>query len=318
MSGVTRVGRICSFAMLLAGGCYQASPIVACALTCETECPDGYVCGGTGLCQLADTPDCPLGEFGLPRLVAELSLAGPSVQEPTFTADRLEVVFRQGDAPAGKLFVATRTAIDEPWGMPVSIMDLNMPAAHQANPGISPDGLTVWFARETPIGSPPFKNIYVSTRTDRTPSWSPPTQVSELNSASYDSSPAVAADGAVMIISSNRGPNRFDLYAAQAATPTTWMPPLPIGELNTIFDDNAGRLWGKSLHIVFSSDRSRSNFDSIWTAARPTAADPFSDLVELELGPTVRDAAPWISEDGHYLMFESDRSGMLQIYEASR
>lgn len=54
-------------------------------------------------------------------------------------------------------------------------------------------------------------------------------------------------------------------------------------------------------------------------AERATAADPFTNLRELaELNSTATDWDPWISEDGRYLMFGSDRSGNHEIYEASR
>ena len=66
------------------------------------------------------------------------------------------------------LFVATRASVDEPWGAPVSITELNT-AANEESPGIAPDGLTLWFSRMTN----PNPDLFVSTRAARDQAWSP-------------------------------------------------------------------------------------------------------------------------------------------------
>lgn len=315
---MTRFGRFGLLAMLLAGGCYQASSIAPCSLTCEdNECPGGLECGDNRICKAPETTDCPLGPFGPPVRVENLSAGTEWPSQPSFTADRLELLFRRGTHPNGNLFVSRRATIADPWGPPMPIADLNT-SAHEAGPGVSPDGLSLWFSSNR-VGGLGQDDIWESTRPDRSANWSAPTAIPILNSASFDLSPAVSADGAVIVF--NSGPlGATKLFAALRMMPTTWMSPQAIAELNMPPNVGNGRMWGSRLHIVFTADRAGAvgAFD-LWMAERPTAADRFGVPVPLvELNTPSEDREPWISEDGRHLMFVSKRLGNDEIYEASR
>jgi Tol biopolymer transport system component len=157
----------------------------------------------------------------------------------------------------------------------------------------------------------------VSTRPDRASTWAPPTPVTSLNTPDDDSSPGIYLDG-LMIFNSQRN-GTADLFSARPATATTWMTPQPITELNTTtHEETAGRLWDSSRQIVFAADATGVSWN-LYIAKRPTAADAFIGTAELtELSTTGIEWDPWISEDGRYLMFDSDRTGDYEIYETSR
>lgn len=258
----------------------------------------------------------PLGPFGPPVRITALSSAGHE-QEPTFPSDRLEVYFRRGVEPnGGDLFRSTRATIDAAWDPPAAVTELNT-ASHEYTPGISPDGLTIWFGSNR-AGGIGLTDIWVSTRTDRGSPWSPPMLVPGINTTSDDLTPAVSADGSVLMLTSKL-PGQPDVYAAMRASATTWNPPQPVVELNTPSADGSARLWAAMLAVVFDSNRSGTGRYDLWMATRTSLTSSFADLVELtELNSPDIDWDPWISEDGRYLMFGSDRSGDHEIYESSR
>jgi Tol biopolymer transport system component len=59
---------------------------------------------------------------------------------------------------------------------------------------------------------------------------------------------------------------------------------------------------------------------SLFRATRATLTDPFSPpLPATELNGTVgNDNDPWLSDDGHHIVFDSQRNGRSKIYEAWR
>jgi WD40-like Beta Propeller Repeat len=100
----------------------------------------------------------PVPELNSPELTVPGS--NPTIryggdQRPTVRFDGLEVIFysnRDGSllAPDGKtpstdLWVSTRKSVDDRWGKPVNLVEVNTPAG-EFHPQLSSDGLTLYFA----------------------------------------------------------------------------------------------------------------------------------------------------------------------------
>ena len=245
------------------------------------------------------------GPFSTPAPVPAIMTAA-SEQEPSFTDDRLELFYRESD----ELFVSSRSSTTEPWGPPVILTDLNSSSAERT-PGIAGDGLTVWFSSNRPGGLGGF-DIWVSTRPDRAAMWSPPIAVPELSSPDDDYNPMVRRDE-MWFKRTN------DIYVAARTSPTTWGVPRLVPELSTSGNEGSMCTWGGGLYAVFYANRGGTGGIDIWSAERASLTDPFANIVEVtELNSLQTDWDVWISEDGHHVMFGSNRAGTHDIYEASR
>jgi Tol biopolymer transport system component len=86
--------------------------------------------------------------------------------------------------------------------------------------------------------------------------------------------------------------------------------------VNSPFIDFTPEISKDGLSLYFGSDRpgGMSPAPDIWVAQRQSLEDPWEAPVNL--GPVVNspaaDAAPHLSQDGHYLYFSSSRQGSLR------
>ena len=104
------------------------------------------------------------GTFG--DAVPVPSLNSPRLDSrPSVRFDGLEVIFfsSRPDATNLDLWSSTRNSVDEDWSTPVRLSDsVNTPSA-EANPHISPDGTTLFFASTRPGGCGGL-DLYMTTR----------------------------------------------------------------------------------------------------------------------------------------------------------
>jgi len=296
----------------LAGCNYNASfhdCVIACTLS--SGCPDGLTCGSEGLCRPSGSAECVslLEPFGTPTLVG---LADPADDDdPTLTADLLEIYFNSSRAGGLDIWQAIRAAPTDQFGTPFPVTQLNSPSTEDT-PGISADGLTIWFASDR-NGN---KDIYVSTRPDRGSSWSIPVVVPALSSADADSCPEPSPTQLRMIVCQGAAGDRTLYESTRATTSTPWTPPVALASLNEATDQTSGFLHG-SFEIWFSSVIDGPQ--SIYTATRTDVSSPFNTPM---LVPVINDGStnddPWISPDGRLIVFSSSRSGNYEIWQAVR
>jgi hypothetical protein len=103
--------------------------------------------------------------FGPASPVSELNDAAANDIQPNVRADGLEVVLssnRAGTLGAQDIWVATRTALDEPWPAPVNIGPAVNTAAAESRPSLSKDGSQLLFGRAP--GPEGMSDIYLATR----------------------------------------------------------------------------------------------------------------------------------------------------------
>ena len=272
--------------------------------------------GGDAASQLDAGPA--LGPFNSPRMLSEL--ADPSDptsmnDDPSFTEDRLELYFesnRAGGAGSTDLYVSTRSSTTDPWGPPRELTELNTPVRDNG-PGVSGDGLTLWFSSARP-GGQGGSDIWVSTRPSRASAWRSPDPVVEINSSENDQLPSVTDDGLTILFSSTRagGVRGFDIYVARRADPgAPWQSVESVPEVNTEFDDTRPLLRAGGRELYFSGIGLDPSFNSdlLW-ASRSETTGRFGDRTPLEgVNTTFNEEDGWISSDRRYLLFASDRSG---------
>jgi hypothetical protein len=256
-----------------------------------------------------------LGAWGTPQLVHEISDISADDDDPTFTADLLELYFNSDRVTAGisDIYVSTRNSPTAPWGTPQAVVELNS-TADDTNMALAPDGLTMWFGSERSSAN---LEIYVSSRPNRSSSWSSPTIVPELNSPNADVPCAVTADLLTLIIAA-RTAGVWNLYQATRSSATAaWSTPVAIAELNSGASEVATWLSADGLHVYFDSERDGGPPD-IYRSTRASLLSPFaSPTAVTELNTAVDESDPWLSPDERYIMFVVG-PGDRQIYEAFR
>jgi hypothetical protein len=236
------------------------------------------------------------GPWNAPTLI---DLGLPSLDDPSMTADGLELFCNQGPL----VFVSTRAAPTDPWPAPTQVTSLPSPFF---SPHISDDGLTLW-------GANGVVDIVVTTRSDRTDSFGPTTTVTEVSSPATDDGPAVTSDGLVMVFDSNPTGSTHLYLSSRAAVTLPWSTPALIAEL-AVTTGARPDLSVDKLTIYFEA------MNDLYFAQRATIQDPFGapQLIP-ELSPsTTAEFDPWISIDQHHMLFASSRTGDVQLYEAAR
>jgi hypothetical protein len=246
--------------------------------------------------------------FDGPTIVGELHAAGSSEEDPSLTADMLEIFFERDQS----LWTARRDTVDAAFAAPMRIEELSL--ATEWTPEVSPDGLTLTFA-STVTG---MGDIYVATRLDRSSAWSPPQRVAALSSTEPDEGAVTTTDLRAVVLASSRagGMGALDLFAAGGAgDPIVWDAPRGLAELNSPADDFSPFVHEPSGAIYFTSARSGNKdlYVAYDTGDGYSAAEP---LVELDT--PVREADSWVSPDGHTIYFTRDVEGISIIFRASR
>ena len=289
-------------------GCIDTSD---CIDPCHStgECVDN-------VCQL-DPPDDPRCSFGLPTVIAELSDPAADDRSPTVTADLLEIYFasNRDSGNDADIWFATRADPSDPWSDPTLVAELSTSNRDDDGPEITADGLTIYISSNRDQVT--NQQIYMSTRAARNQAWSEPVLVDELNTGAREDHAAPDSSHLRMVL--RRGDlSDGDLFAtSRGSLSDAWADPTPIVELNTGGGESSGYLEGDGTIMVLSSERrdGAGNHD-IWITSRDTSSGVFV-LPELiaELSGPGQDLDPWVSSDGAYVVFSSDRDGTFDLFE---
>lgn len=257
---------------------------------------------------MTDAPG--LGTFNAAQRVDEVSTPTSSEDDPSITADGLELYFasdRPGAQTAGDhIWVAKRTSASAPWGTPVLAPGLGTNTSQEGTGEVSGDGLTFWMISNR---SGSTFDLYVSTRANRTQPWGTPQLATELNTTSDERSPRVTEDGLVMYLISDRagGTTASDIYRATRTIGAPWGVPDRVAELSTsMIENRAAPALGESIVIYISAgdlyEVTRQG-ETFGTPRPMTELNNASDDQDVDLSP-----------DGRTLYFSRDSD----IYVATR
>jgi hypothetical protein len=269
----------------------------------------------------SDAAPATLPRFAPPTPVAALSNVDALDEDPTFTADLLELFFMSTRGGDRDIYTSRRATAADPWQAPVRVGELNSAASDWA-PAVSLDGLRIWFASDR--GTVPRGQIWQARRASRAAAWDPPAPVAELASGSVDFAPAVDATETTMLLSSDRtnpaatsGGADFDIYeATRAGTGTAWGWPAPLAGIASPSDEYDPFVAQGGLIVFFTS--MRSGLGDIYWSSRQSLAEPFAPPVPLaDLNSDAYDSDSTLSLDLGYMMFSSTRSGNAEIYETT-
>jgi Tol biopolymer transport system component len=255
----------------------------------------------------------PLGPWGAPHPMFLTSVADDD--DPSLTADMLELYFNRDR----DVYVSTRSTTSAPWSPPSLVAELSTPS-FETTPEVSGDGLTLYLASDRAGGLGGI-DIYVATRATRNDPWSVPAPVDALDSMTVDGAAYVTDDRTTAVIGTDRKANTdHDLFVSvRTDADQPWPTPVELAAVNSPAADWSPMLSKDKLTLYFVSYRSGGGDLYVSHRTEPTAAFPAPAPIA-ELSTPAAEADPWISPDGHHLVFTTDRDhlGIESLYEASR
>ena len=277
-------------------------------------------------------PRCdPSKPFENPQLVPGINTVDGEVSA-TFSGDELTVYLSRrptGQLKETDLYVASRTAISEPFGAVTAMSSINT-ADIDDNVSTPSDALTIYFHSSRPDAGADsgLEDIWRATRPSHNTSPLPAEPVTSVNSPSNDQDPYITADGNTLYFTSTRDkPDSgyaFRIFRAEKLG-GEFSTPIPL-ELE--YEAGVSQLAqpvvsadGKTLFIAHYDNASAT--PTIWSARRDNPLGAFR-----EFGPLPgaafsagKNLPTWVSPDGCHLYFRSDRPGGLgdeDIWMASR
>jgi hypothetical protein len=277
------------------------------------SCASGLSCIAEAVktCRVVCDPSTPF-EPGMP--LSELNTGQPGQpgheDDPSWTSDRLTIVFMSTRNGGQQLFKGTRTSTASPFNVqPIEELNAFMADQDKASPEINSDGTTIYFTAGMK-GS--RHKVYMSLLTGGR--WDNPTPVQGLSNDD-DEDVAVSPDGLTAMIAGN------GMLMIASRTPTdptlptlpkfmNLMPvPFPSGSVPTTDDPAAPSLTNNADTVYFHSGMARdlyyaSRNSNVFKAPMPVVG----------LNTEGRDSAPFVSADGCSLLFARDYN----IYQATR
>ncbi|MFC5407800.1 OmpA family protein [Larkinella bovis] len=180
--------------------------------------------------------------------------AFPSQYFPVLTADEQTLVYTVLK-PEGDEDLMVSTQKGETWSPPESISPRINTINNEGTPSLSADGRTLVFTAcqgRTGYGS---CDLYISHKTGNT--WSEPQNLGpSINTQSWESQPALSADGRRLYFVSDRkgGLGRRDIWCSELGDDGEWKPPYNLKNINTPFDEASPFIHANGLSLFFASD----------------------------------------------------------------
>jgi Tol biopolymer transport system component len=215
------------------------------------------------------------------------------------------------------IWVTTRAKTDDDWGSPEKLVAPISTNSWDGVPSLSADGLSLFFTSDRAGGYGGLGDIWVSTRETTDDEWGEPENLgSTVNSASWEWTQCISADGLSLYFASDRlgGSGDLDLWVTTRATVSeAWGEPVNLGPtVNSSAWELSPTITPDGLVLFLTSTRAGGRGDrDVWMTRRPTISDPWQEPVNL--GPPINtsamDTCSVISPDGSTLYFSTMRSG---------
>lgn len=213
------------------------------------------------------------------------------------------------------VMVSTRAIADFTFGEPENMGPILNTSSRDEEPGISLDGLSIYFCSQRPGGFGGY-DMYVTTRTTLQDEWGPPVNLGPtVNSSNDDFSEDISADGLELYFGSNRpGSSNYDIWVTnRATTQDEWTTPTNLGpNINSSSMEGCPAISDDGLELYFWSNRSGSigGYD-IWVSRRDTRQDEWGPAVNVSspINSSSTELCTDVTSDGLRLIFVSARPG---------
>jgi hypothetical protein len=213
------------------------------------------------------------------------------------------------------------------WSEPVHLGAVVNSASREIGPGLSPDGLSLYFGSDRPGGFGAI-DMWVSRRACRDCPWEAPMNLGpNFNSPGGDGAPGFSPDGHLLFFSSARGGGhgREDIWVSHRTNTNDdfgWGPPVNLGPVVNSADDEGGPMYlpgrGEGGHHTLYFVRLGDIYEVAVTRGGETLG-PAVPVAELNY-PAAIDNDPTVRADGREIFFWSNRPGFggADIWVATR
>jgi len=202
------------------------------------------------------------------------------------------------------------------FGTPTNLGPMLNTSARDEEPGISADGLSLYYCSLRSGGYGGY-DMWVTNRATTQDDWGPPVNLgSTVNSPYDDFSEDISADGLELYFGSNRpgGTGGYDIWVARRATThNEWTTPVSLGPMvNSPSEEGCPSISDDGLELYFWSTRpgGAGSYD-IWVSRRATIQDDWGMAENLgaAVNSSVADLCTDVSPDSLSLLFVSARPG---------
>ncbi|HEY5921122.1 MAG TPA: hypothetical protein VIV11_05595 [Kofleriaceae bacterium] len=197
-----------------------------------------------------------------------------------------------------------------PFNTAVAIEELNTGGMEEDDPSLTGDLTELYFLRSS--------DIWMSLRGSATAPWGIPGLVSQLNTATTELRPSVAADGLTLYFSRGVLGNRDVYVSTRAARGQPWgVPTLLALDLNRpSTDEHVGWSSPDGLTLIVESQTAAGANPDLYLATRPAIGAPFTSEPIAALNSQADETGGWATADGERVVFSSNRFGDYAIFEA--
>jgi hypothetical protein len=280
--------------------CVRAWVLVAIA-GCGRVSFDPVADGSAARCMQWDKWSAPV------KLAGPINSVGNDDWDPAPALSQTVLAFHSYRPPSqsADLWYATRPDQLSSFGTPQIIAELSS-AATEDDPSLTEDALEIVYSSNQ-AGQ---YDIYLATRATAQDAWSAPQPVTNVNTASYETSPWISADGLVLWIGAfdNATTNDELFVSTRVDRSQPFGPRQHVVELGSTGEDQNPTLSADGLDVYFSSTRpgGPGGYD-VYTAHRDTLGAPFGTPVLVpELSTPLDDIGLHLSPDGATMYWNPD------------
>jgi hypothetical protein len=252
--------------------------------------------------------------FYPPTAISELNDPDAKDQDPTLTADLLEIFFFSDRLGGADIWTSRRTATHARWTEPRLVSELSSEDLDM-NPWISRDGLHIWFySSREPIG------IWTATRARRDVPFSAPLPVPITVPEITDLAIGPSLDPGLLRMAISIGlEDSRDIYeVVRPSWDSEWGAPAKVAGLSGDAADSTPFLVDDGREILLASGRTGQG-DLFW-AYRPELGAAVEQVVALDdlNDPEAFESHPHWAVDRSEIYFGSDRSGGTDLFVAAK
>lgn len=214
------------------------------------------------------------------------------------------------------LVVLMLCGIVNAWTPPAPVVNGINTSSDEALPFLSFDSKTLYFSRDDGGNY----NIYQATRQGTSGPFTSVTEALDHGSTWHVYGPWVSPDNLRMYYH-DEGDGWHLRMSTRASVGNPWTAGTAISGLGSFSNPHTPKLTQDELTIVFSAYNApggMGGYDT-WIATRPDISSPFDNIANLSaINSTGHEIAPFLTPDGLALYFHSNRSGISQLFKATR
>lgn len=198
------------------------------------------------------------------------------------------------------------------FGAPVPLEGINTSTREEDDPSLTGDLLEIFFLRNA--------QLWTSLRESPTGPWPAPTVITELDGPGIELRPSVSTDGHTLYFTQRLSGQPGDIWVSiRGARGQPWSIPSKVNLDRARVDAEELCGWsspdGMSLLVTLTSTMGDRD---VFLATRSAVGAPFTSVALDGVNSPRDDGAAWATADASQLVFESNRFGTTDIWEAVR